>query len=195
MFESSAFYGKSNAWRNPRDFYCETSVCIISIHCHSRWHSPIFNNKWNKKVKSHQTYWPSPPCVCLHMSNDTQWQVDYLLMACKLTVSQAWFCWMQIHWNFSMSQGPLKNYCKDTKEPNLSGYVQTISGPDALCRLIFLIILSYKTTVVYFDISFLVHALNQLFLPNESSISQASYRTMVLTICLQLIKKHTILWR
>ena len=56
----------------------------------------------------------------------------------------------------------------------------------------------YKATVFYFDnISFLAHALNQLFLPNESSISQASYayRTMVLTICFQLFKKQTILCR
>ena len=35
----------------------------------------------------------------------------------------------------------------------------------------------------------LAHVLNQLFLPNESSISQASYHTMVLTICYQLLKK------
>ena len=44
--------------------------------------------------------------------------------------------------------------------------------------------------VFYFDnISFLAHVLNQLFLPNTSSISQASYHTMVLTICFQLFKK------
>ena len=54
---------------------------------------------------------------------------------------------------------------------------------------------SYKATVFYFDnISFLAHV-NQLFLPNESSISQASYRTLVLTICFQLFRKQTILWR
>ena len=41
----------------------------------------------------------------------------------------------------------------------------------------------------------LEHVVNQLFLLNESSISQASYRTMVLTICFQLFKKQTILWR
>ena len=42
---------------------------------------------------------------------------------------------------------------------------------------------SFNATVLYFDnISFLAHVLNQLFLPNESSISQASYRTKVLTI-------------
>ena len=52
------------------------------------------------------------------------------------------------------------------------------------------------THLFYFDnISFLAHALNQSCLPNESSISQASYRTMVLTICFQLFKKQTILWR
>ena len=40
---------------------------------------------------------------------------------------------------------------------------------------------SYNATVFYFDnVSFLEHVLNQLFLPNESSIRQASYRTMVL---------------
>ena len=45
----------------------------------------------------------------------------------------------------------------------------------------------------YFDnISFLEHVLNQLFLPNESSVSQASYRTMVLTTCFQLFKKQAI---
>ena len=45
----------------------------------------------------------------------------------------------------------------------------------------------------YFDnISFLEHVLNQLFIPNESPISQASYRTMVLKICFQLFKKQTI---
>ena len=39
----------------------------------------------------------------------------------------------------------------------------------------------YNATVFYFDnISFLEHVLNQLFLPNESSVSQASYSTMVL---------------
>ena len=44
----------------------------------------------------------------------------------------------------------------------------------------------------YFDnISFQEHVLNQLFLQYESSISQASYRT----ICFQLYKKQTILWR
>ena len=69
---------------------------------------------------------------------------------------------------------------------------------------------SYNATVFYFDnISFLEHVLNQLFLPNESSvsqasyctlpnessISQASYCTLVLTISFQLFKKQTILWR
>ena len=48
---------------------------------------------------------------------------------------------------------------------------------------------SYNVTVFYFDnISFLAHVLNQLFLPNESSISQAPYRTKIL-ICFQLFKK------
>ena len=48
----------------------------------------------------------------------------------------------------------------------------------------------------YFNnISFLAHVLNQLFLPNKISISQASYRIMILTICFQLFKKYTILWR
>ena len=46
---------------------------------------------------------------------------------------------------------------------------------------------------LYFDnIIFLEYVLNQLFLPNKSSISQASYRTMILTICFQLFKKQTI---
>ena len=54
---------------------------------------------------------------------------------------------------------------------------------------------SYNATVFYFDISFLEHVLNQLFLQTESSISQASYHTMVFTICFQLFKKQTILWR
>ena len=51
---------------------------------------------------------------------------------------------------------------------------------------------SYNATLFNFDISFLAHILNQLFLANESSISQAPYRTMVLTICFQLFKKQTI---
>ena len=55
---------------------------------------------------------------------------------------------------------------------------------------------NYNATVFNFDnISFLAHVLNQLFLPNESAISQASYRTMILTICFQLFKKQIILWR
>ena len=55
---------------------------------------------------------------------------------------------------------------------------------------------SYNATVFYFDnVSLLAHVFNQLFLPNESSISQATYRRMVLTICFQLFKKQTILWR
>ena len=46
----------------------------------------------------------------------------------------------------------------------------------------------------YFDnISFLAHVLNQLYLLNKSSNSQACYRTMVFTICFQLFKKQTIL--
>ena len=46
----------------------------------------------------------------------------------------------------------------------------------------------YNVTVFYFDnISFLVHVLNQLFLPNESSTSQASYHKMILTIRFQLM--------
>ena len=46
-----------------------------------------------------------------------------------------------------------------------------------------------NAAVFYFDnISFLEHLLNQLFLPNESSVGQASYRTVVLTICFQLFK-------
>ena len=50
------------------------------------------------------------------------------------------------------------------------------------------------TELFCFDnISFQAHVLNQLFLQNESSISQASYCQMVLTIC-QLFKKQTILW-
>ena len=51
---------------------------------------------------------------------------------------------------------------------------------------------SYNATVFYFDnISFLEYVFNQLILPNESSISQASYRTMVLRICFELFKKQT----
>ena len=54
----------------------------------------------------------------------------------------------------------------------------------------------YIATVFYFEnISFLAHVLNQLLLPNERSVSLASYRTMVLTIFFQLFKKQTILWR
>ena len=55
---------------------------------------------------------------------------------------------------------------------------------------------SYNATVFYFDnISFLAYVLNQVFLPKESSVSHASYRAMVLTICFQLFKQQTILWR
>ena len=51
----------------------------------------------------------------------------------------------------------------------------------------------YNANVYYFDnISFLGHVSNQLFLQNESSICQASYRRMVLTICFQLLRKQTI---
>ena len=61
---------------------------------------------------------------------------------------------------------------------------------------IYILSQSYNATVFYFDnISFLEHALNQLFIPNKSPVSQISYRTMVLTICFQLFKKQTILWR
>ena len=61
---------------------------------------------------------------------------------------------------------------------------------------IYILSQSYNATVFYFNnILFLAHVLNHLFLPNESSISQASYRTMVLTICFQLFKKQTVLWR
>ena len=35
---------------------------------------------------------------------------------------------------------------------------------------------------------FLERVFNQLFLPNESSVSQASYRTVVLRICFQLLR-------
>ena len=54
---------------------------------------------------------------------------------------------------------------------------------------------SYNAAVFYCDsISFLEHVLNQLFLLNESPISQASYLTMVSTICFQLFKIQPILW-
>ena len=59
--------------------------------------------------------------------------------------------------------------------------------PDYQCtdqRIMAVAIMYTGPTVFYFDnISFLAHLLNQLFIPNESSVSQASYRTMVLTIC------------
>ena len=53
----------------------------------------------------------------------------------------------------------------------------------------------YNATKFYFDISFLENVLNHLFLTNRSSVSQASYRTIVLTISFHLFKKQTILWR
>ena len=43
-------------------------------------------------------------------------------------------------------------------------------------------------------VSFLERVFKQLFLQDERSISQASYCTMVLTICFQLFTKQTILW-
>ena len=49
--------------------------------------------------------------------------------------------------------------------------------------------------LVYIYWAKVISLLNKLFLSNESWISQASYRTMVLTICFQLFKKQTILWR
>ena len=62
--------------------------------------------------------------------------------------------------------------------------------------LVYILSQSYNAAVFYFvNISFLEHVLNQLFLQKESSISQAYFRTMVLTICFQLVKKQTILWR
>ena len=68
-----------------------------------------------------------------------------------------------------------------------------IRPPDNLDILACMMSQGYNGTVFYFDnISFLECVLNQLFLPNESSISQASSRTMVLTICFQLFKKRTI---
>ena len=52
---------------------------------------------------------------------------------------------------------------------------------------------SHNATVFYFDnISICI---KPIISSNESSINQASYRTMVLTICIQLFKKQTILWR
>ena len=73
-FRTKCFYGKNNTWRNTRDYLVKRVSVIINIHCHSIWQSPIFNNKWNKKVNLQYTYGPSPPRVCLHMSNDTPWQ-------------------------------------------------------------------------------------------------------------------------
>ena len=75
------------------------------------------------------------------------------------------------------------------EEPNL---LQNLKVMDLTCYTL----PEQNTIVLYFDnISFLEHVLNQLFLPNESFISQASYRRMVLTICFQLFKKQTTLWR
>ena len=66
----------------------------------------------------------------------------------------------------------------------------------SLRAYIYILSQSHNATVFYFDnISFLAHVLNQLFLPDASLISRASYRTMVLRICFQLFKKQTILWR
>ena len=66
---------------------------------------------------------------------------------------------------------------EDLKQNSQAERVFLTYSPNGLCILS----QSYNATVFYFDnISFLAHVLVQLFLPNESSVSQASYRTMVL---------------
>ena len=70
--------------------------------------------------------------------------------------------------------------------------------------IIFVLFLLESETQLYFILSqtqlcfisiISYSLLNQLFLPNESSISEASYHTMFLTIYFHLFKKQTILWR
>ena len=56
-------------------------------------------------------------------------------------------------------------------------------------KFVYILSQNYNAAVFHFQIdtiSFLVHVLNQLFLPNENSVRQASYRTMILTISFQL---------
>ena len=57
----------------------------------------LFKRSWSHDQDGHHAhiyiYWPSLPRVCLHMSNDTPWQVKLIFYstptAYKLTVSQA----------------------------------------------------------------------------------------------------------
>ena len=59
-------------------------------------------------------------------------------------------------------------------------YIQTILKNLQMFCADYILSQSYNATEFYFDnISFLEHELNHLLLPNESSISQASYRTKV----------------
>ena len=98
-FRTKCFYGKNNTWRNPRDFLVKR-VSVLSKFIVTAYNILRFSTISEiKKVNSHQTYWPSPPRVCLHMSNDTPWQVKLIFYstptAYKLTVSQA--CKMYVY--------------------------------------------------------------------------------------------------
>ena len=89
---------------------------------------------------------------------------------------------------------PAYDICEQQRRRSACASAQ--SDSTFVVRCLTILSQSYKATVFYFDnISFLEHVSNQLFLPNESSISQASYRTMVLTIYFQLFRKQTILRR
>ena len=93
-FRTTCFYCKNNTWRNPRDFLVKR-VSVLSIFIATAYNILRFSTISEiKEVNSHQIYWPSPPRVCLHMSNDTPWQVKLIFYsiptAYKLTVSQAW---------------------------------------------------------------------------------------------------------
>ena len=101
------------------------------------------------------------------------------------------FCSFGDQWTHSWSFW-IYNYIKRSamwrKQPSSRKHIRAKMTPGL--HLKYILSQSYNATVFYFDnISFPAHVLNQLFLPNESSISQASYRTMVLTICFQLFKK------
>ena len=78
ILEPSGFYGKNNTWRNPRDFLVKR-VSVLSIFIATAYDILRFSTiNEIKKSKLTLNILPSPPRVCLHMSNDTPWQVKFI---------------------------------------------------------------------------------------------------------------------
>ena len=50
VFWNLHFYMPNVISEERLGFSCDTSVCIIHIHCHSIWHSPIYSQNWNKNI-------------------------------------------------------------------------------------------------------------------------------------------------